>query len=178
MRESWLLLIYTVPAEPSRKRAAIWREIKRAGAIYLRDGVCALPDRDNTFSTLRTIADKVEEFGGEVTLARAVQLDPGRETWITTRAREMRAAEYADIRSEAQGLLDHIHRERDHREFTFPELEELEEDLGKLRRWFGQIKSRDFTEAPAQGEVEALLETCESELAAFLEAAYEQEAMP
>ena len=44
----WLLLIYTVPAEPSRKRAAIWRELKKVGAPYLRDGVCILPERPET----------------------------------------------------------------------------------------------------------------------------------
>ena len=36
--DSWLLLIYTVPSQPSRKRAAVWRDVKKAGAVYLRDG--------------------------------------------------------------------------------------------------------------------------------------------
>ena len=40
----WLVLIYTLPPEPTRKRAFVWRELKKIGAVYLRDGVCLLPE--------------------------------------------------------------------------------------------------------------------------------------
>src|SRR5262249_30714465 len=39
----WLLLIYRVPPEPTRLRAAVWRRIKSLGAIYLQNSVAALP---------------------------------------------------------------------------------------------------------------------------------------
>ena len=58
--DNWRLLIYTVPAQPSRKRAFIWRELKKAGAVYLRDGVCALPERPETAAVLSAVAAKVE----------------------------------------------------------------------------------------------------------------------
>jgi len=64
----WLVLIYTVPAEPSRKRAFIWRELKKVGAVYLRDGVCVLPEGEATAAAFRAIAAKIEEFEGEATL--------------------------------------------------------------------------------------------------------------
>src|SRR5438270_12933937 len=70
---SWRLLIYTVPSEPSRKRAFIWRELKKAGAVYLRDGVAVLPEQAAAVEALQAIAAKVDEFGGEATLVpRAV----------------------------------------------------------------------------------------------------------
>src|ERR1700680_960102 len=78
----WLLLIYTVPAEPSRKRAAIWRDIKKVGAIYLRDGVCALPERPETIEAMRAIAARVVEFEGQATLVEAARLDPARADWV------------------------------------------------------------------------------------------------
>ena len=68
MAPRWLVLIYTVPSEPSRKRAFIWRELKKAGAVYLRDGVCALPERPETLAALSAIAARVEELGGQATL--------------------------------------------------------------------------------------------------------------
>src|ERR1700682_1997543 len=74
----WLLLIYTVPAEPSRKRAFIWRELKKVGAPYLRDGVCILPERPDTLELAGVIAAKVEEFGGEATLVSGAHLTPAR----------------------------------------------------------------------------------------------------
>ena len=33
----WLLLVYRVPPEPSRLRAAVWRRLKSLGAIYLQN---------------------------------------------------------------------------------------------------------------------------------------------
>ena len=36
--QGWLLLIYRVPSEPTRLRAAVWRRIKSLGAIYLQHG--------------------------------------------------------------------------------------------------------------------------------------------
>ena len=57
MRQDWLLLIYTVPAEPTRKRAFIWRELKKVGAPYLRDGVCILPERPDTLARRYPMSD-------------------------------------------------------------------------------------------------------------------------
>jgi ChrB-like protein len=171
----WLLLIYSVPAEPSRKRATIWREIKKAGAIYLRDGVCALPQRDETAATLALIAVKVEEFGGQATLARGVELDEGRTAWLLNAADEARRAEYDDIRGEITAFLAHIRREQEHREFSFKELEELDQDLTKLRRWSAQIAAREFTGSAASSEVSDLLAQCQADIGIFLEEAFRQE---
>ena len=75
--QRWRLLIYIVPSEPSRKRAYVWRELKKAGAVYLRDGVCALPERDSTAEAMGKIAAKIEEFGGEPTVIAGAELEAG-----------------------------------------------------------------------------------------------------
>lgn len=171
----WLLLIYTVPRDPSRKRAAIWRDIKKLGAVYLHDGVCALPEQEEALAAFRRVADKVIEFGGQATVARSVELDESSERKLVAAGEAERAEEYSDIRQEVDAFLAHLHRERRHREFTFAELEEIEEDLGKLKRWFSQIESRDFVRAPTAEEIRALIAVCASEVDAFLEEASEHE---
>ncbi len=172
---TWLLLIYSVPAEPSRTRAAIWREIKKAGAVYLRDGVCALPEQESTLATFRAIADKVAELGGDAALAQAVQLDEVKSRSILDQGRQARAAEYTDLKREIDGFVGHIRRERAHREFTFSELEQLEGDVAKLKRWLQQIAERDFTRSDAVGEIQQLFNECETELRSYLEEAYKHE---
>ena len=167
---SWLLLIYTVPAEPSRKRAFIWREVKKIGAVYLRDGVCALPDQPDTASALQAIAEKIQEFEGEATLVEGARLDSTRADWVIAQSRAARTAEYADIASQAGRLLDHIARETQHREFTFAELEELEADLGKINRWVKQVRGRDYFAAGPDETLQSLLDRCEQSMGAFLEA--------
>jgi hypothetical protein len=171
MEITWLLLIYVVPSEPSRKRAYIWRELKKVGAVYLRDGVCALPERAETTVAFQRIAAKVEEFGGEATIVEAAHLDPKRAEALTTASRTARASEYRELAREAEGFLAHVRRETEHREFTFAELEELEEDLGKLTRWTEQVRARDYFGGADAEEVSALLARCEEELAVFLETA-------
>lgn len=169
---NWLLLIYTVPSEPSRRRATVWRELKKAGAVYLRDGVCVLPTRPPTTTAFRAIAATIAEFGGEATLVEKAELDSERAAAIRAQARVARSEEYKEIMREAEGFLAHAERERDHREFTFAELEEIEEDLGKLKRWVEQVRARDWFEAADTTSVDELLARCDIAVATFLEESY------
>lgn len=172
----WRLLIYTVPSGPSRKRAYVWRELKKVGAVYLRDGVCALPEREDTAAAMGRIAAKIEEFEGEATVVAGAVLDARRTQAIIDAARRDRQPEYAEVAREAEDLLKHIQRETQHREFTFAELEELEADLVKLRAWLRQIRSRDYFGASNAERAVTLLERCAESVASFVEAAAAQEA--
>jgi hypothetical protein len=168
----WLLLIYTVPAKPTRKRAYIWREVKKIGAVYLRDGVCVLPERPETLTAVDTIAARVREFEGDATVVTGARFEAGRSDAVIAAFNSVRGDEYAEVTREATRLLEHVSRETSHRDFTFPELEELEEDLGKLRRWMNQVKARDyFPDTVTIESLEQLLTRCEAALAEFLEQA-------
>ena len=173
----WRLLIYTVPSEPSRKRAFVWRELKKAGAVYLRDGVCALPEREDTAVAMDRIVAKIQEFEGEPTVIAGAELDARRAQAIAETSRKDRQQEYAEVLREGDSLLKHVQRETQHRDFTFAELEELEADLEKLRGWAQQIQSRDYFGCPEAADAAALLERCADALSSFAEAASEQEAV-
>lgn len=173
----WLLLIYSVPAEPSRKRAFIWREVKTIGAAALRDGTYVLPDRAGTRAAAEAIATRVREYGGRATLAYGACLETLRAAEVVTQFRADRDEEYAEIRRAAEGLLQHVARETEHRDFTFLELQPLEHDLAKLRRWLDLVRARDYFDAPGAAHVDAALARCEEALGSFTEAAAEQEAV-
>lgn len=175
---TWLLLIYTVPPEPTRKRAFIWREVKKAGAVYVRDGVCALPESAQTRQSLKAICTKVAEMGGQAILAQTLDLDAERSQALQCQIQDARALEYAEVTHEATQFLEHLQREHQHRDFRFSELEELEQDLGKLKRWVAQIGARDYFEAARGAQVAELLSRCEEALAGFLEQTYAQEHLP
>jgi len=168
----WLLLIYTVPAEPSRKRAAVWRELKRAGAVAVRDGVWALPERDDTRDRFRLIATKVTDLDGQATLVEGARIGAERTADIVAAAQAASAREYQELIDEAGHFLAHVQREREHRNVTFHELEELEADLGKLRHWSEQVVARDYFGADGRTEVEQLLAQCAELLESFLENAF------
>ena len=52
-----LMLVYRIPSEPASKRVAIWRDLKRTGALYLQQCVCILPGRTCvTYGTRKKLA--------------------------------------------------------------------------------------------------------------------------
>ena len=175
MIDSWLLLIYTVPARPSRKRAAVWRDVKKAGAVYLRDGVCALPERPQHLTAFEDIAAKIQALGGRATLVRSARLDGERTAAVFAESAAARGVEYDDILREAARFQVHLRREREHRDFTFGELQELESDVGKLQRWAAQVKDRDFVGLAKAGAVDEALAVCEADLKSFAEETVVQE---
>src|SRR5215216_6323491 len=67
-RTRWLILIYQLPREPSRHRVAVWRKLRNLGALYLQDGVAALPEDAVTREQLEWLQLRVREAGGEATL--------------------------------------------------------------------------------------------------------------
>lgn len=171
MNSPWLLLIYTVPAEPSRKRAYVWREVKKVGAVYLRDGVCILPQWTETLGAAESLATRIHEFEGQATLVRDASLDPSRAEAVVTEFKNARSGEYVEIAREAERLLEHVARETEHRDFSFAELEEMEEDLAKMRRWLGQVQTRDYFPDGSSLQAEELLTRCDQALAEFLDEA-------
>jgi hypothetical protein len=178
MDSTWLLLIYTVPAEPTRKRASVWREVKKLGALYLRDGVCILPERSETIAAAGGLAARIDELDGQATVVRAARLDPTAAETVVARFQSARSDEYAEIAQAAEQLLQHIANETEHRDFSFNELEELDQDLVKLKRWIDQVRARDYFPHDADVAAEQLLEGCDEALSVFLEKAAAQDASP
>ncbi len=163
----WVLLIYSLPTEPTRKRAFVWRELKKVGAVYLRDGVCVLPDRPDTRQALQAIAARVRAFEGQAAVVEEAHLDDGTAEGLVAQASAVRQAEYAAVVEAGEALLSHLRREIEHRAFTEHELATLGADLVKLRRWCDQIRGRDYFETDTVAAAQAVLAACEETLAGY-----------
>lgn len=61
----WVLLSYRLPREPSTPRIAVWRKVRRLGAVQLLDGLVALPLNARNREHLEWLADEALEAGGE-----------------------------------------------------------------------------------------------------------------
>ena len=55
----WVIVVVRVPSEPSRHRVAVWRELRRAGAIPLAAGTWALPATPLTVETVDKVRDLI-----------------------------------------------------------------------------------------------------------------------
>jgi hypothetical protein len=60
-----------MPREPSTPRIAVWRKLRRLGAVQLVDGFVALPADPATVEAFDWLADEVIEAGGEAWTWRA-----------------------------------------------------------------------------------------------------------
>jgi hypothetical protein len=158
----WLVLVYTLPPEPTRKRAFVWRELKKIGAVYLRDGVCVLPDRPAIRQAMQSVVDRVRAYEGHATLVDAAVIDDLTAQEVVRQARAARQTEYAALADSSRELLDHVRRELLHRDFSELETRTLLQDVGKLRRWYDQICARDYFAVDGAAKASAAIAECES----------------
>ncbi|HET8523270.1 MAG TPA: Chromate resistance protein ChrB [Thermomicrobiales bacterium] len=169
----WVVLVYRVPTEPARKRVAIWRELKRIGAFYLQQCVCAMPNRPELLDELDRITARITEMGGDATIFDVPALRPGDDDKLVTAVRELRDKEYAEIVEECETkFVKEIEFEHFRRNYTYEEAEEIRQDLDKIKRWFASIVARDWFGADGRQTVEDWIDRCEELLADFEDTVY------
>jgi hypothetical protein len=169
----WLLLIYRVPAEPTRLRAAVWRRIKGLGAIYLQNSAAALPHAVGAERALRALRKEITEMGGTAYLLSTEVL--AGEADIERAFNAARDDEYEEIVDRCQDFLAQVEKEYVAAHFSYAELEENDEDLVKLRNWFGKVRARDVLGASGQAAAVTALERCEQVLEEYASRVYAEE---
>lgn len=63
--QAWVLLIYTMPREPTAPRVAVWRKLKKLGALRLHDAAWVLPATPALLEQVRWLAAEIRESQGE-----------------------------------------------------------------------------------------------------------------
>ncbi len=147
-RTRWLILIYRLPREPSRPRVATWRKLKALGALYLQDGVAALPEDAVTREQLEWLQLRVKEAGGEATLWEAQPNTRAEGAQLVEAFRSSREAAYGDLIAKA---------ERIRRKALMGNGETLLEELVKLEREFRAERRRDYFRSPLRAEAAGAL---------------------
>ncbi len=163
--QEWLVLVYKIPPEPSRLRAGIWRKLKAAGALYLQNGVAALPAGPTSERVLRGIAEEVRGMEGAAQLLQGRLL--GDEEAVRGQFNVARDEEYTELLTRCGEFHAELARERAAGKYTFAELEENEEDLAKLEAWRDKIGRRDAFGAALGHEATRALAACQGDLEGY-----------
>jgi len=149
---SWVLLAYRLPRDPSTPRSALWRKLRRLGAVQVLDGLAALPLDARNREQLEWLADEVVESGGEATIWVGELASAAQERELASRMARAVAAEY-------QALIDDAATARAER------AGKRRRTLGRLRRELRRIRARDYFPPPerelAQRAVDALADLVE-----------------
>ncbi|GAA2807923.1 hypothetical protein GCM10010452_40730 [Crossiella cryophila] len=167
------MLVVRVPAEPSRHRVAVWRELRRIGALSLGQGSWVVPDAPVFADGVTRVIELAQRGAGEVLVLDAVgraEPDTARLTALFTAER---TEEWAEFLADCGKFEAEIAKEIRIGKFTMAELEEEEQSLERLRRWHRDIKARDLFGAPAAEEAEARLKHCADRLADYTEQVFQ-----
>ncbi len=169
----WLLLVYRVPSEPTRLRAAVWRRLKGLGAIYLQNSAAALPAGPSAERALRHLRREILEMSGSAILLSCQAL--AGEAGVLAQFQAARDDEYEEIVDRCRDFLAGLEKEYVAEHFTYAELEENEVDLVKLRNWYAKVRARDAFGAPGQPATVEALDGCEQALEAYAARVYVEE---
>ncbi|MFI2204212.1 Chromate resistance protein ChrB [Streptomyces sp. NPDC020192] len=168
----WLVLVIKLPAEPSRHRVAVWRELRKAGALSLGQGIWAVPDVPVFADGVARALALTEQAGGQTVTLNATgrgSEDAARFQALFTAARSVDWAEFlADCGTFEEELAKEIRIGR----FTLAELEEEEQSLERLRRRHRDLTARDVYGAPEAAEAGRRLKECVAACEDYAERAF------
>jgi DNA-binding transcriptional regulator PaaX len=169
----WLLLTYHLPSEPSRHRVAVWRELRRVGAVSLQQATWAVPARPGFVGAVSRAVELIERADGEALLFDASPHGDemaGRLEALFSAEREL---EWEEFLSECTKFEHEIAKEIRIKKFTPAELDEEEQNMERLSRWFRELRVRDLFGAPSQAEAERRLKDCTERLEDYAELVYQ-----
>ena len=64
MAQTWRLFIYRLPPNPSRTRVAVWRELRRLGALPLQQSVVVVPEIGDLPDRLDAVEQRIGDEDG------------------------------------------------------------------------------------------------------------------
>lgn len=169
----WIVLIYRLPSDDSRARVAVWREVRRSGALHVQQSVVAVPDGEAFADAVEGLRRVLSEVGGQVTSLRAEPLASGDDGRLLEAWNEARDDEYRELAGECAKFLAEIDHEFEIEKFTLAELDEEEAELDKLQRWHDRIRRLDVHNAPGRSAAVSALREAEAALVRYSTAVFE-----
>jgi hypothetical protein len=169
---SWRVITYRVPADPSRHRVAIWRELRRLGAVPLQQGTWAVPAGEPFDTGFAQVIGGIRAAGGEPVVLTVAD-DAASPAQLEALFTAQREAEWAEFVSDCGKYEAELAGEIAKGKLTLAELDEEEESLERLRRWYRAIRGRDLFGAPGAAAAEQRLREVTDALERFADQVYE-----
>ena len=170
---NWVLLLVQLPSDPSRHRVAVWRELRRGGAVPVGAGTWALPASPAFQPAIDRARALCDRGGGTFAVLDSVPRDAASEQVLRGAFVSARLEEWNEFGRDCDKFEHEIAEEVAKGRLTFSELEEEEQSLDRLRRWYRDLRKRDVLLLPEARDAERRLRACETLLNEFAEQVYE-----
>jgi hypothetical protein len=150
----------------------VWRQLRKAGAVPLSSGVWVLPAAPQFQPDLDRAGELCSDGGGTLALIDAAPRDEAAGALLRNTFEAARTEEWNEFAADCGKFEQEIAREIAKQKFTFAELEEEEQSLERLRRWYRDLKKRDVLELPEAKDADRRLRTCTTVLEGYAELVY------
>lgn len=147
-----LLLLYSLPTNRNTERVAVWRRLKKMGAMQIKTSTYLLPDEPAQYEQFQWLAKQIRDYGGDSTLVRAQEIEGLTREKVVSLFNAARDQEYIALRKELQACIKL--RKKADAQLAAAELE-------RLTKRFRELRKIDFFESPRGHEVEMLLRRAE-----------------
>jgi hypothetical protein len=147
---AWLLLLLRLPATHSAERVAIWRKLKKSGAIQVQTSTYVLPGDPPRYEMFQWLTQHIRDAGGDATLVRAKEIEGLSNERLIELFNAARAKEYGALREMLRPLVAGGGRKSNFRT-----------KLDRIRKQFHEIRETDFFKSPKAGDLEILLRRVE-----------------
>jgi len=149
---SWLLLLYSLPTGQKTERVAIWRRLKKMGAVQIKTSTYLLPDEAAQYEQFQWLAQQIRDYGGDSTLVRAKEIEGLTRDNVIAMFNDARAKDYAELRRSLQGFISRRRK---------VDADEAATELERLTRQFREIRAVDFFDSSRGHDVAMLLRRAE-----------------
>jgi len=149
---SWLLLLFSLPTNRNTERVAVWRRLKKMGAVQIKTSTYLLPDTPAQYEQFQWLAQQIRDYGGDSTLVRAHEIEGLTKERVIAIFNDARAKDYGDLRKSLQSFIARQKK---------MDAEEASSELERLTRRFREVRAVDFFDSPRGHDVAMLLRRAE-----------------
>jgi hypothetical protein len=149
---SWLLLLFSLPTNRNTERVAVWRRLKKMGAVQIKTSTYLLPDEPAQYEQFQWLAKQIRDYGGDSTLIRAQEIEGLTRERVISLFNAARDKEYVDLKKALQSFV--LRRRKSDAEFAATQLE-------RLTKQFRELRQIDFFDSPRGHDVAMLLRRAE-----------------
>jgi hypothetical protein len=149
---SWLLLLFTLPTNRNTERVAVWRRLKKMGAVQIKTSTYLLPDEASQYEQFQWLAQQIRDYGGDSTLVRTHDIEGLTREKVIAMFNDARSNDYAELRKSLQKFI--MGRKKMDTATAASELE-------RFTRQFREIRAVDFFDSARGHELAMLLRRAE-----------------
>ncbi len=150
---AWLLLLFSLPTSRNTERVAVWRRLKKMGAVQIKTSTYLLPDEPAQYEQFQWLAQQIRDYGGDSTLVRAQEIEGLTREKVVSFFNAARDKEYVDLKKALQNFVSR-RRGKPDADFKAGELE-------RLTKQFRDLRQIDFFDSARGHEVAMLLRRAE-----------------